>query len=132
MLIIGGYGNFGRFIARRLGADENIQLVIAGRSAEKAQALIAEMDTANPAQAAQLDIGKNLRQSLQAIKPDIVIHTSGPFQGQGYDVADACIECGAHYIDLADGREFVAGINALDAEAKVAGVFVVSGASSVP
>ena len=37
-----------------------------------------------------------------------------------------------HYIDLADGRDFVTGINALDAEAKQSGVAVVSGASTVP
>ncbi|MDM3870744.1 saccharopine dehydrogenase NADP-binding domain-containing protein [Porticoccus sp. W117] len=132
MIIIGGYGNFGRFIAKRLATDANLQLMIAGRSLAKAQALIADMEAANRPEAIALDIHQNLGKSLQAIKPDIVIHTSGPFQGQGYDVAKACIQCGAHYIDLADGREFVAGIDALDAQAKAAGVTVISGASSVP
>jgi hypothetical protein len=47
-------------------------------------------------------------------------------------VAEACIDYGSHYIDLADGREFVVGINQLDEKAKQAGVIVVSGASSVP
>jgi hypothetical protein len=37
-----------------------------------------------------------------------------------------------HYIDLADGRDFVTGIAALNAEAAAAGVTVISGASSVP
>ncbi|UTW46688.1 saccharopine dehydrogenase NADP-binding domain-containing protein [bacterium SCSIO 12696] len=132
VLIIGGYGNFGRFIAKRLATDANRQLIIAGRSLEKAQALIADMEAANQPEAIALDIHQNLEQSLQAIKPNIVIHTSGPFQGQGHDVAKACIQCGAHYIDLADGREFVAGIDALDAQAKAAGITVISGASSVP
>jgi saccharopine dehydrogenase-like NADP-dependent oxidoreductase len=39
---------------------------------------------------------------------------------------------GAHYLDLADARAFVGGIAALDADAKAAGCWVVSGASSVP
>ena len=132
VLVIGGYGNFGRFIAKRLATDTSLQLIIAGRSLEKAQALIADMEAANQPQAIALDIHQSLEQSLQTIKPDIVIHTSGPFQGQGYDVAEACIQCGAHYIDLADGREFVAGIDTLDAQAKAARVTVISGASSVP
>jgi hypothetical protein len=37
-----------------------------------------------------------------------------------------------HYIDLADARSFVTGIRTLDAEARAAGVVVVSGASTVP
>lgn len=103
-------------------------LVIAGRSLSKAQALASELN----AEATFLDINKGFAQTLTEIKPDIVIHTSGPFQTQGYEVAEACIACGAHYIDLADGREFVAGIHALNEKAKRAGILVVSGASSVP
>lgn len=62
----------------------------------------------------------------------MVIHTVGPFQGQTYEVAEACIRNGCHYVDLADGRAFVAGIEALDGSAREADVLVVSGASSVP
>jgi saccharopine dehydrogenase-like NADP-dependent oxidoreductase len=128
VLIIGGYGNFGSFISRSLAKHDNIKLVIAGRSLNKAEALAQEIN----AEAAVIDIHKSLGVRLQEIKPDIVIHTSGPFQSQGYDVAEACINCGAHYIDLADGREFVSGIDCLDLKAKQANTLVVSGASSVP
>jgi len=61
-----------------------------------------------------------------------LIHAAGPFQGRDYGVARACIDGGVHYIDLADAREFVTGIGALDAAARARGVFVGSGASSVP
>ena len=128
VLIIGGYGNFGRFISRSLANQDNIRLIIAGRSEDKAQSLA---NTLN-AEAAVLDIHESLEAKLQEINPDVVIHTSGPFQQQGYDVAEACISCGANYIDLADGREFVSNIGSLDERAKDAGVLVVSGASSVP
>jgi hypothetical protein len=47
-------------------------------------------------------------------------------------VAHAAIEVRCHYIDLADGRQFVAGISSLNAQALAAGVSVISGASSVP
>ena len=128
VLIIGGYGNFGSFISRSLAKENNIQLIVAGRSLDKAKLLASTIN----AEAAVVDIHDNLVAKLQEITPDIVIHTSGPFQEQGYEVAEACIACGADYIDLADGREFVAGINILDEKAKQAGVLVVSGASSVP
>ena len=128
VLIIGGYGNFGSFIARRLAKDSNITLIIAGRSGKKAktfaESLHAEWDV--------IDIQKDFDSSLKKNKPDIVIHTSGPFQRQGYDVAEACIRYKCHYIDLADGREFVSNIGALDKAAKDADVLVISGASSVP
>jgi hypothetical protein len=62
----------------------------------------------------------------------VLINASGPYQWQDYRLARACIAAGTHYIDLADARGFVVGISALDAEAKRAGVLVVSGASTVP
>lgn len=128
VLIIGGYGNFGSFIARRLARDASLTVIIAGRSAAKAKALAESLN----AEWAVVDIHQNLADSLKIITPDIVIHTSGPFQGQGYDVAAACIQQGCHYIDLADGRDFVDGITTLDAMAREKGVLAVSGASSVP
>lgn len=128
VLVVGGYGNFGRYISRSLAGVEGIALIIAGRSIEKAQALAKEIG----AEAVCLDVHRDFSGQLQNIRPDIVIHTSGPFQGQGYDVAEACIAHGAHYIDLADGREFVCGIDRLEEKAKRAKVLVVSGASSVP
>lgn len=128
VLIIGGYGNFGSFISRSLSKSDNISLIIAGRSLVKAESLANEIG----AKATVIDIRENFKTQLEKFQPDIVVHTSGPFQSQGYEVADACIECGVHYIDLADGREFVSGIKCLDDKAKQAGVSVISGASSVP
>lgn len=132
ILIIGGYGNFGSFITKRLARENNLQIAIAGRSLEKAQELANGVEAANKPEAIALDIHAGLIEALAAIKPDIVIHTSGPFQSQGYEVARACIAQGCHYIDLADGRAFVEGVTALDEQAKTKGVLVVSGASSVP
>lgn len=132
VLVIGGYGNFGRFICRSLADERNIQLIIAGRSIDKARLLSTELDATNPAKYAALDIHSNLNEALEELKPDIVIHTSGPFQPQGYEVARACLHCNAHYIDLADAREFVEGIGVLDEQARKQQRLVVSGASSVP
>jgi hypothetical protein len=132
VLIIGGYGNFGRYIARALATDANISLLIGGRSQTKANAFAASLDALNPASGCAIDIHGDIEARLREIGAHIVIHTTGPFQGQGHQVARAAISAGAHYLDLADAREFVATIGDLDAAAKKAGVAVIAGASSVP
>jgi hypothetical protein len=132
VLIIGGYGNFGSYIARSLAHDADILLLIGGRSEEKARAFSASLDAAHPAESHALDIDDDVGEALKRIAPDIVVHTTGPFQIRDHRVARACISQGRHYLDLADAREFVATIDGLDAEAKANGVLVVSGASSVP
>ncbi|WP_315983828.1 saccharopine dehydrogenase NADP-binding domain-containing protein [Aliamphritea spongicola] len=119
-------------MSQTLAKENGIKLTIAGRSKEKAEALVRELQHGTHVQSYRLDISEPLQDHFKCLKPDIVIHTSGPFQKQGYDVAQACIDCGAHYIDLADGREFVSGITALNTAASENNVLVVSGASSVP
>lgn len=131
-LIIGGYGNFGSYIARALATDPNIALLIGGRSRAKADAFAAGLDAKNPAHGCTVDIDQDVGARLHEIRPDIVIHTTGPFQRQDHRVARAAIAAGAHYLDLADARDFVATISELDEEAKAAGVVVIAGASSVP
>jgi hypothetical protein len=69
---------------------------------------------------------------LHQLQPRLVVHTSGPFQEQPYHVARAAIAVGAHYLDLADARAFVAGITCLDAAARERGVVVAAGASTLP
>ncbi|MDH4560814.1 saccharopine dehydrogenase NADP-binding domain-containing protein [Pseudomonas sp. BN411] len=138
VLILGGYGNFGKRIAESLGkAHAGLEIVIAGRSLEQATRLCADLAPGAAPQAcfepARLDIDSpGFPSELAALAPNIVIHTSGPFQGQDYRVPRACIQTGAHYIDLADGRRYVCDIRALDDEAKERNVLIVSGASSVP
>lgn len=128
ILILGGYGNFGKRIATALDAA-GIVTLIAGRDSAKAKALAGRLAHAAPL---ALDIRTGLAEALAQHAPLAVIHTAGPFQGADYAVAEACIAAGVHYIDLADGRAFVNGFAALDPKAKAAGVAAISGASSVP
>lgn len=132
VLIIGGYGNFGSYIARALAPDSNISLLIGGRSQAKADAFAASLKARNPASGYNIDIDGDIESRLAEISPDVVIHTTGPFQRQDHHVARAAIVAGAHYLDLSDARHFVATIGQLDGAAKKAGVAVIAGASSVP
>lgn len=132
ILVLGGYGFFGARICQALAGDAAIRLLIGGRDGDKARRLAATLGLANE-QALTIDANAaNLAEQLAALKVDSIIHTAGPFQGQDYHVARAAIAAGANYIDLADGRAFVAGIGELDALARDRGVLVTSGASSLP
>lgn len=136
ILILGGYGNFGKRISESLAKQSNICFIIAGRSIEKANQLCDKLRSENCAAELKpivLDIfSEDFPQQLKSLSPFLVIHTSGPFQGQDYRVPQACIDAGAHYIDLADDRRFVCDIAKLDEQAKAKNLFIVSGASSVP
>ena len=135
VLVVGGYGLFGRRLVERLSRHESLHITVAGRSDAKGMELVQEL---RPTARAELSSGTfdalapEFTGQLVRLAPDAVVHTSGPFQGQDYRVAKACISAGANYIDLADGREFVSGITDLDSVAAAAGLLVASGASSVP
>ncbi len=134
VLLIGAYGQFGSRIAAELACDP-IELVLAGRSSERALALADDLRPGSAAtlSATTLDVtDASLRETIASLEPNLVIHTAGPFQARDYAVAEAALAAGAHYVDLADGREFVGGIGALDARARAAGRWAISGASSVP
>jgi saccharopine dehydrogenase-like NADP-dependent oxidoreductase len=131
-VVLGGYGNFGARICRALADSHDIELVVAGRNAIRAANLAAELG--NRASALHLDLAQdNLAQTLRNAGAELVIHTAGPFQEQGYDVPLAAAAANAHYIDLADGRRFVCDFpQALDAAFRRSGRIAITGASTVP
>ena len=136
VLVIGGYGVFGGRLVQLLEDEPRLNLLVAGRSAARADAFVRSRGTT----AAELapvafDRDGNIADRLAAIRPDIVVDASGPFQSYGddrYRVVQACVTQRVHYLDLADGSDFVAGIGAFDAQAKSAGIYVLSGVSSFP
>ncbi|WP_265535135.1 saccharopine dehydrogenase family protein [Pseudomonas saponiphila] len=135
VLVVGGYGNFGSIICRYLMHLPGLHLVLSGRDplklAAKLDALRAEGARACSGWCGDA-MGGQWVAALKELNIDWVIHTGGPFQGQSYAVAEGCIEAGVNYCDLADCRQFVGGIGALDARARAAGATLLSGCSSVP
>jgi len=136
VLVLGGYGNFGKRIAESLSVMKGITILIAGRNTKKAEELCQELslkDANVELEAVVIDIySSEFFDELKSLSPDLVIHTGGPFQGQGYRVPEACIAMSSHYIDLADDRRFVCDITSLNHQARASNVLIVSGASSVP
>ena len=136
VVVIGATGHFGARICCRFVGEPNSRLVVASRSLDSAKSLIAELQPVDPnyeIDAVSLDQDSaDFAAQLASLHPFLVIHTAGPYQGQDYRVARACIRCGSHYIDLADGRAFVEGFSELDAEARIADLLLVAGASTLP
>lgn len=136
VLILGGYGQFGARIAAALARDNGMHLIIAGRRLDAGKRLLETLRHAGASatlSACAMDIdAMDFSAQLALFAPQLVIHAAGPFQGRDYRVAEATLAAGAHYVDLADAREFVTGIEALATQARRANRWVISGASSVP
>lgn len=129
VLIVGGAGVFGSRLARSLRETTDAQLILAGRSLDRAKAAMRETGAH---EAIVLDRDTATAAQVHAVGADLVIDAAGPFQGANLSFARAVIEVGANYLDLADARDFVATFPSLDALARQRGVFALSGASSTP
>ncbi|MDG1286907.1 MAG: saccharopine dehydrogenase NADP-binding domain-containing protein [Rickettsiales bacterium] len=128
VLILGGYGVFGKRIAEALASEGNLTLIIAGRSVGKARRFADTLGV----EAVYIDIYQNLKAALEEVNPHIIINCCGPFQGQDFTVFEQCMSQGIHYIDLADGRDYVAQFVQKDKQAKDGNMMAFTGASTVP
>ena len=131
IVVLGGFGNFGARICRALATDDENEVLAASRSPGDAPRNIA---TGTRIQRAQLDLASpQFSEALKKLSPRLLIHCAGPFQGQDYRAVSAAICAKAHYIDLADSRDFVANFaKSNDDAARAANVLAVSGASTLP
>ncbi|MBU2150702.1 MAG: DUF4166 domain-containing protein [Alphaproteobacteria bacterium] len=127
--MVGATGAFGARLAHLLAAWD-VDLVLAARRVGPLNALAAQLEGPAHIEIAPLDRDSP---DLAALRPWAVVDAAGPFQSSDLRLAQAAIAAGAHYVDIADGRDFVAAFpDALDGAARAAGVLAVTGASSTP
>lgn len=127
VVILGGTGVFGSRLARLLVRDGH-DVTLAARS--DASALAAEIG----ARALRHNRDEDPA-PLFADRPDLLVDATGPFQAyraDPYRIAHAAIAAGVNYADLSDDAEFTLGISELNAQAREAGLFALSGLSTVP
>lgn len=141
ILVIGGYGNFGKRLVASLLTHYDHDVIVAGRSEQKSIAFkqYALEKYSKHINYAVVDVLKtDLNKLFGELRPEIVVNAAGPYQLQresptNYHVARACIAASCNYVDLADDRAFVSNFaNQLDQDAKQQDLMLVSGASSVP
>lgn len=134
VLVIGAGGVFGSRLCEGL-LRQGFELVVAGRDRGRAETVAARLRTAFPAgrvDVARLDTATLTPAELTATGATVVADAAGPFQGAAPTTARAAIAGGLSYVDLADGRDFVAAFPQLDAAARAAGVVALTGCSSTP
>jgi len=136
VLVLGGYGNFGKIISERLSLDPRLSVIVAGRDRGQAEKLASHLSAKvqhAAVYAQKVDIhSRDFQLDLARSRAQTVVNTCGPFHANNYATAETCVQAGVNYIDLADDRSFVDGIRVLDVAARSKNVTVVSGASTVP
>lgn len=144
ILVIGGYGTFGKRLVKNIVKYNHYTIIIAGRSSEKASAFQQEIkqDFNQQIETICLDLnGSNLEKIFNQIKPFIVVNAAGPYNLEPglkndhnhFKVAKACLLSHCHYIDLADNREYVNRFSgSLNEYAKEQQLSFITGASTVP
>ncbi|MGV3576771.1 MAG: DUF4166 domain-containing protein [Devosia sp.] len=135
VLIVGAGGTFGSRLARLLAQAGRFQLSLGGRSPGKLAALTQELSGLDPDGShttVEIDRDKVTPEDLRALGCQIVVDCAGPFQLSGPNLITAAIAAPCRYVDLADSRQFIAGIAQFDAAARAGGICVITGASSTP
>lgn len=123
ILILGGYGNTGRPLARLLLQESDVHLVVAGRNAEKAAALADELNQAYPGgrvTAARVDAADpaSLAAAFNGISMVVVASSTAQFVRQ---VAEAALAAGSDYLDVQYSTSKVAYLQSIQSQIEAAG-----------
>ena len=110
LLILGGYGNTGRPLARLLLKESSAHLVLAGRNADKANRFADELNRTfegNRASGAKVDASDidSLRQAFSGVDFVVVASSTTQYTRQ---VAEAALEAGIGYLDIQVSTQKVA------------------------
>lgn len=132
ILLVGGTGSFGRRLVDALIASTDFHILLAGRNPERAATIAMDPAQVGRWSAVRLDRRAVTADQLRELHVFLVIDAAGPFQASDFTLAHAAIDARLHYLDLADGRDFVAAFPTLDAAARAAGVLALTGVSSTP
>ncbi|HHX8465282.1 TPA: saccharopine dehydrogenase family protein [Vibrio diabolicus] len=122
-IIYGANGYTGELIARE-AVKRGHHPILAGRSLEKVQSLAAELGLRSLAFSLE---DKN--SAVQHISgSSLVLNCAGPFSSTAKPMMKACLEAGAHYLDITGEISVFEFAQTLQSQAKEAGVVLCSGA----
>lgn len=132
-ILVLGSGIIGAGAVRQLVKYSDAAVVNADIDLAKPEA-VAEKFGRDRVKAARLDIDDHASfvKFIREVDPDVVASTIGPFYRNAGKVYRACIEAGKNCVDVCDDIDGVSQAFALDAEAKKAGVTIVSGLGDSP
>lgn len=122
-MIYGANGYTGKLIAEQ-AARRGFKPILAGRNASAIEPLAKKYKL--PVRAFALDNPAAVRAGLKGV--GLVLHCAGPFSATCAPMLEACLELGAHYLDITGEIDVFAHCHAQDARAKKAGIVVLPGA----
>jgi saccharopine dehydrogenase-like NADP-dependent oxidoreductase len=130
ILVLGADIAAGKCVALALAADPSIECLIGVGRSDKNRVLAEQIG----AHALKIDAenAMSVRKALDGVFA--VVQAGGSFQfgSYRYRVAEQCVKCAVHYIDMASARDHVTGIKALNAKAEASSSLIVAGATAVP
>jgi len=134
--VFGATGFTGKRVVKKLTevAPPSIRIAVAGRDRAKLSALVQECNEAiSEVTVADVDQPESLLEMARSTR--VLINCVGPYRFWGEAVVKACVEGGAHYLDVSGEPEFIEKMEYKYHDlAQRAGVFVASavGFDSVP
>ncbi|MBE0684078.1 MAG: saccharopine dehydrogenase NADP-binding domain-containing protein [Anaerolineales bacterium] len=130
LLILGGYGYTGKFLAKHLLAQTDANIIISGRSLEKAKSFADELNsprvTVRRVDASDSD---SLAQALQNVNLCLV---AAPTTHHAETVVRACIDARVDYLDVQFSSKKLNALYARENEIKQAGLCFVTEAGYHP
>jgi saccharopine dehydrogenase-like NADP-dependent oxidoreductase len=131
VLALGGYGTFGRYVAKNLCANDSVtKLVIAGRNLDAARKFASELGS--KAMAMKVDALSQTEIKSAAKGSDLLVNTAGPDYVVSYPAARAAIQAGADYCDLCADVDATERLLKLDHDAKAQDVAILLGMGAAP
>lgn len=121
-LLYGANGYTGELIAR-YAADYDLRPTLAGRRKEAIEPLGTRLNL--PYKIFDVNNTAHLLASLKNSK--LVVNAAGPFQFTAKQIIDACLQSGAHYLDINGDIQVFELIREFDDVAKQAGIMVLPG-----
>jgi short subunit dehydrogenase-like uncharacterized protein len=122
-LIYGATGYTGRLAAEH-AVEIGLQPVLAGRSRERLLPLADRLGLES--RVFDLESPLGVSEGLRGMTA--VLHTAGPFSATSRPMADACLQAGAHYVDITGEIDVFEALAERDQEAQAAGVMLLPGA----
>ncbi|MGA8464797.1 MAG: saccharopine dehydrogenase NADP-binding domain-containing protein, partial [Trebonia sp.] len=122
-MLYGAVGYTGSLIAQ-CAHERGHRPLLAARNRSAVTALAERLDM--PHRVLTLDDPAALRSALAEV--DVVLNAAGPFLHTAAPLAAACLDAGAHYIDIGNELQVFRGLYDLDQRARQAGVAVIPGA----
>ena len=122
LLVYGATGYVGENVVRT-AVRSGLRTIAAGRDATRLDRIARELGIER--RVFSLDSGSSLDSGLKDVA--VVLNCAGPFKYTAEAIADACLRCGAHYLDITGEIPIFEALHARDAEAKIRGVMLLPG-----